>query len=184
MINRRIVCAISGVALNEDDEAVLGEMNPSDETPELPVGWTKITIENRSLNPNYEVIQHVKANLVRQVLSQVSPEERESHEEVVSIQIDAQFAALEAKPDNVATLLGKVEVYVAPPERVPGLSKELEKVFSVFGLEVETTENGEDEEDEGGKIETKGNEGNLKDPSDSEDLNTARGMARRRRRRR
>lgn len=179
MATRRIVCAISGVTLNEDDEAVLEEMSPSDETPELPVGWTKITIENRILNPSYEAIQFVKAGLIQQILSQIPPDQHEDHEETVAIQIDAQFAALEARPDNVVTLLNKIEVYVAPPERVPGLDKELEKVFSVFGLDVSVIDEDEDDEDDDESQEDKKDQ---KDQSDSESPSAAPGTARRRRR--
>lgn len=179
MANRRIVCAISGVTLNEDDEAVLEEMSPSDETPELPVGWSKITIENRSLNPSYEAIQFVKAGLIQQILSQIPPDQHEDHEETVAIQIDAQFAALEARPDNVATLLSKIEVYVAPPERVPGLDKELEKVFAVFGLEVSVTDDDDDDDDD---EDSQKDKEDTKNQSDSESPSAAPGTARRRRR--
>ena len=148
-MSRRIVCAVSGVALSEDDEAVLEELSPSDSAPELPVGWTRIPIENRIINPTYEAIQFVKAGLVSQILAQFSPQEQLNHEEAVAIQIDAQFAALENRDENVATLLNKIEVYVAPPERVPGLDKELEKVFSVFGLEVSVTDDDDDGDDDG-----------------------------------
>ena len=129
-----IVCAISGVALNEEDEAVLEALEITDGAQELPVGWTRITAETRSLNPAFEAIQYVKASLIAQVLSQLPPEAREDAEEAVSIQYDAQFAALEAQPANVPTLLTKVIVYIAPVDRVPGLDKEVEKLFSSLGV--------------------------------------------------
>jgi|TARA_R110000751_G_scaffold242845_1_gene343107 hypothetical protein len=173
---RRIVCSISGVALNEDDETVLEEMSPTDEAPELPVGWTRITLESRSLNPSYEAIQFVKAGLIQQILSQVPPDQHDEHEDAVAIQIDAQYAALEACPENVATLLNKVEVYVAPPERVPGLDKELEKVFAVFGLEVSQREGDEDDDEEEEEDSESSDQTVLEAPS------AAPGTARRRRR--
>jgi hypothetical protein len=178
---RKIVCAVSGVALNEDDEAVLEEWKPSDEAPELPVGWTRFTVENRVLNPSYEAIQFVKAGLVSQILAQIPAEQQEASEEAVALQIDAQFAALEGRPDNVPTLLNKIEVYVAPPERVPGLDKELEKVFSVFGLEVSLSE---DEDEDGNEDNDEDNE-NSDEPDDQTELDapsSAPGTARRRRR--
>ena len=172
-MGRRIICAISGVALTEDDEAVLDELTPSDEAPELPVGWTRITMENRMINPNYEAIQYVKAGLIAQVLAQMPPEQREYAEEGVAIQFDAQFAALEARPDNVATQLNKIEVYIAPVDRVQGLDKELEKIFAVLGIEVTN-----DSEDEDGDED--GDDTNQSEEDETPDVSQA--TARRRRR--
>jgi len=179
---RKIVCAISGVALNDDDEAVLEEWKPSDEAPELPVGWTRFTVENRVLNPSYEAIQFVKAGLISQILAQIPGAQQEASEEAVALQIDAQFAALESRPDNVPTLLNKIEVYVAPPERVPGLDKELEKVFSVFGLEVFLSED-EDESDESENNDEDNEDSNESgDQTELDAPSSAPGTARRRRR--
>lgn len=140
-----VVCSISGVTLNADDEAVLEEFTPKDEAPELPVGWTRITVETRSINPAYEAIALVKASMVQQILAQFPVEQRDDLEDSIAIQIDAQFAALESLPRNVPTQLTRAVVFVAPVDRVPGLDKELQNGLAVFGLDI-GKDDAEDEE--------------------------------------
>lgn len=147
----RIVCAISGVTLNEDDESVLETLEFTDGAAELPVGWTRITVENRVLNPSYEAIQFVKAGLITQMLAQLPPHMQEDAEEAITIQYDAQFAALEAQPGNVPTLLNKVEVYLAPVDRVPGLEGEVERLFSSLGVALENDDDDDDDAEDDGE---------------------------------
>lgn len=149
----KIVCAISGVTLNDEDEAVLEALDITDGATELPVGWTRITAETRSLNPSFEAIQYVKASLIAQMLTQMPPELREDAEEAVSIQYDAQFAALEAHPANVPTLLTKVSVYIAPVDRVPGLDKEVEKLFASLGVDLGQDDDDDDSDEDDGPAE-------------------------------
>ena len=136
--------------MTREDKALLREFQPTDNAPELPVGWIRITVESRGINPSYEVIAMTKAAMVQQLLlTQVSPENRDEAEEGIAIQVDAQFAALEARPDNVPTQLVKAVAYVAPVDRVPGLAAELERPLSVFGLDLKANDDDEgDEEDE------------------------------------
>lgn len=144
----KIICSISGVATNEDDDLIMDTLAPfEDGAAELPVGWSRVTVETRLTNPAFEAIQLAKAGLVSQILAQLPESVRVVSEDMVALQVDAQFAALESRPGNVPTQLQKVQVYIAPPDRVPGLGDELKKIFTSFGLDVEDESNGDDEDD-------------------------------------
>ena len=85
------VCALSGVEA-DDTELVEG----SDDLGDLPVGWTKITVQRRLLNPRWYEVQQAKGALVEVTLSQLPEEMREQMRPLITVQVDAQFAALEA----------------------------------------------------------------------------------------
>jgi len=181
MTTPKIVCAVSGVTLNEEDEGILEALDIKDGASELPVGWTRVRLESRVLNPSFEAIQFVKAGLVAQVLSQLPSEMREDSEEAISIQYDAQFAALEAQEANIPTLLIKVDAYIAPVDRVPGLEKEVEKLFSTLGVDFDDDDEDDDDEPESEEGE---DDGENSDQTENEKATVAPSTARRRRRRR
>ena len=94
MTNDEIFCAFSGIAPEESQY-----IDGNDELGDLPVNWTKITIQTRKTNPDWEILQNVKQAMVQQLASQIDtdiPEESQKIAEMsIGLQVEAQFAALE-----------------------------------------------------------------------------------------
>lgn len=132
------VCSLSGVEAEEEELVEDGE----DSLGDMPVGWTKVTFQRRLTNPRWEEIQEAKEALVQMALTQVPEESREAATPAVSIQIDAQFAALEANTDRYITF--DEVIYVSPPEMDRALAAEFYAVRERLGLPVPT--DGEDKE--------------------------------------
>lgn len=82
-------CALSGV------ESEPGIADESDGLGDLPVGWTKITWSRRGYNPRWLQIQGIKDMKLKAVLSQIPPEAQEMQEQVIRLQLDAEFFGLE-----------------------------------------------------------------------------------------
>jgi len=134
------VCSLSGVEA-EDEELVV---DADDALGEMPLGWTKVTFQRRLENPRWEDVQQAKGALVQAALSQVPEEAREQAAPVVAVQIDAQFAALEASIDRY--VIFEETIYVAPPELDRALAAEFYSVRDRLGLPVPTGEDDEKEE--------------------------------------
>lgn len=132
------VCALSGVEA-EDSDLVSG----GDDLGDMPVGWTKITIQRRLLNPRWYEVQQAKGALVEVTLSQLPDEMREQMRPLITVQVDAQFAALEASIEEFVT--DEDEVYVAPPESDKALAAEYLDIRDRLGLDNDGF-GGEDEE--------------------------------------
>jgi hypothetical protein len=122
------VCALSGVEA-EDDDLVIGG---ADEVADLPVGWTKITIQRRVVNPRWTEVQQGKAAMVEVTLMQIPEEAREQMRPLIALQVDAQFAALEANTEEFGT--EEEVVFVAPPESDKALAAEYFELRDRFGL--------------------------------------------------
>ena len=140
------VCALSGAEANEDD-LVEGA---DDDLSDLPVGWTKITVQRRLLNPRWLEVQQAKEALVEVTLMQLPEEARDQMRPLITVQVDAQFAALEATVAEYTT--DTDEVYVAPPESDKALAAEYFEIRDRLGLSnegfgEEDAEEGEEEED-------------------------------------
>lgn len=129
------VCALSGVAATEDEvEAGAGAPtgDDDDDFDGLPLGWYRITVERRMPSPQWELVQQVKRGIIERLLLQVPKEHRDQERVSVTIQIEAQFAALENRMEPVVVEADRV--YVAPPERDKALRVEWDKVRDVLGL--------------------------------------------------
>jgi hypothetical protein len=136
------VCALSGV---EADEAEL--VDGGDDLGDLPVGWTKITVRRRLLNPRWYEVQQAKGALVEVTLSQLPEEMREQMRPLITVQVDAQFAALEASIDEY--VIDDDEVYVAPPESDKALAAEYFDIRDRLGLSNEDFGGEDDTAEEG-----------------------------------
>lgn len=137
------VCALSGVEA-EDDALV----ETTDEAGSLPVGWTKVTLQRRVVNPRWYDIQNAKDALVEVTLSQIPEEAREQMRPLVTIQIDAQFAALEGTVD--AFLLEEETVFVSPPQEDAAVATEFLELRERFGLSNDafnTSPDGDEDDD-------------------------------------
>lgn len=121
------VCALSGTEADED-----ALVESTDEAGSLPEGWTKVTFQRRVLNPRWFDIQNAKEALVEVTLSQIPEEAREQMRPLVTIQIDAQFAALEGNVDEY--LLEEETVFVSPPQDDEAVAAEFMELRERFGL--------------------------------------------------
>ena len=121
------VCTISGVEADEEDL-----VEGSDDLGDMPVGWTKVTLQRRMYNPRWLEVQQAKEALVEVTLSQLPEEAREQMRPLISIQVDAQFAALEASIEEFA--LEEEEIFVSPPESDKALAAEYFEIRDRLGL--------------------------------------------------
>ena len=159
------VCSLSGVEAEAEDVVD----DAQDSLGDLPVGWTKVTFQRRLMNPRWDEIQQAKDLLVQAALEQIPEEARENAAPVVEIQIDAQFAALEAsfraavgpvfsdfvRNARLANPLSFVEqsrlidevVYVAPPELDRALASEFYSVRDRLGLPIPLASEGDSDEE-------------------------------------
>jgi hypothetical protein len=136
------VCTISGVEADEEDL-----VEGSDDLGDMPVGWTKITLQRRLYNPRWVEVQQAKEALVEVTLSQLPDEARDQMRPLISLQVDAQFAALEANLDEF--VLDEEEIFVAPPESDKALAAEYFEIRDRLGLTNESfgdTDNGSEED--------------------------------------
>jgi hypothetical protein len=141
------VCALSGVEADEDD---LVE-STDDDLSDLPVGWTKITVQRRLISPRWLEVQDAKTALVEVTLAQLPEEARDQMRPLVTVQVDAQFAALEANIDEYIT--DTEEVFVAPPESDKTLAAEYFDIRDRLGLSNEGFGSDDDSADEDGEEE-------------------------------
>lgn len=129
-----LTCALSGVTATEDDYADTDDY-VGDHT-DLPEGWTKITVTMRRGNPAWEAVQEVKELTAMQLLSQIPDESRTPDVTgAVMLQIEAQFAALEARREYERTIVDTQTLYVAPAERVEGLDAEITSLCETLGID-------------------------------------------------
>jgi hypothetical protein len=154
MADQHIVCALSGVTGTDDDYADTDDYTGADS--DLPEGWTKVVITTRRSNPAWEAVQEVKEITAMNLLGQVPEEAREDVEGAVMLQIEAQFAALEARPEYARTLTDAQTLYIAPAERVDGLDDEIKSLCETLGIDAdlllpEDDEGDDGEDDEGGE---------------------------------
>ena len=56
------ICSLSGTTPNETQKAPFDTV---DELEDLPIGWSKITIQTRILNPDFIGIQQIKDDLTQ-----------------------------------------------------------------------------------------------------------------------
>jgi hypothetical protein len=142
--NDLFVCALSGVEAPELD-ILPDEM--ADDLGLLPVGWTRLVIERRLPNPDWQEVQQVKAMMVEAATQQIPEDQRVPEAtRALQIQVAAQYAALE---DTMSPFLNMKEVlFVAPPEVDPSLAKEFYSIRDRLGLPVPPDDDDDDEDKE------------------------------------
>lgn len=128
----QIVCALSGVA--PTPEEIEAGREHDDDAPGLPVGWVEIRVTRRRDNPRMEYLRAVKNQALRQALAQVPKADRKAARPYIEVQVEASFAALEAREDFQETLLDQEVVYLAPADRENGLADALAQVAATLGL--------------------------------------------------
>jgi hypothetical protein len=139
-MNVRYECAISGV----EEEASVETSAP---LGGLPLGWFKITFIRQVLNPKWIAIQQLKEAMTNNVLNQIpKAEDREIQQVAVTLQVEAQFAALEAATPKYITQ--EEVVYTAPPEAEEAIRDVFNEIREPLGLGLFTTQEEQDEQDD------------------------------------
>ena len=128
-----IFCAISGIT--PDDNEFFED---------APLGWIKITLERKHINPQWAAVQMVKKGLIETTLSQLPEEQREMQRLGIEIQVEAQFHSYESEIDQFITQ--EEEVFVSPPERDDSLGEVWGQIQEILGLEENFTLEGLEEE--------------------------------------
>lgn len=118
-------CTVTGLSA-EGGEA--GPLNT------MPLGWFRVTVERQLLNEKWVHVQQLKQSILENSLKQLpQASDADAQRLGLQIQIDAQYAALEAatpKMIRVAT-----EVYLAPPEQNKDVQDALNVVYEALGLD-------------------------------------------------
>lgn len=145
-----ITCALSGLTPTEEDQEILDEIDPQvsedglnlNDLTNLPVGWMSITVNYRAINAEHQDILLHKRAQVEQILTNFPEEQRDDLEPSIAIQVDAQFAALEAQRKYRPTIVESQRLYIAPGDRAPGLMDRIRNLF--VGMGVEFPDDGEE----------------------------------------
>jgi hypothetical protein len=133
--DEEFVCALSGVtALDEE----LPDENDDDG---IPTGWTRVTLERRTANPEWLELQGIKAGALQQMLEQVPEELRGKATSIMALQVRATYAALETQIPRFS--IDTQTVYFAPRTRNAEIAKAIDALYETLGIE-------EDEEDDDG----------------------------------
>ena len=144
--NDLFVCSLSGVEAG-DAEVLPDDL--ADSLGLLPMGWTRIVIERRLPNQDWQEVQQVKAMMVEAATQQLPDQQRVPEAiRAIQIQVAAQYAALE---EDMSPFMNMKEVlFVAPPEMDPSLAAEFYGIRERLGLPIPTEEpeEGEDVTDE------------------------------------
>ena len=136
-------CAVSGII------ATPGVDFKDDGLGGLPEGWTQITFKRRTLNPKYAAIQNLKEAMINNMLDAARAQggDAEMQELAISLQVDASFAALEAKTPLFIT--SDETVYIAPARTDEGIRAVVEFLrenLSLITLEEADEDGGENDE--------------------------------------
>lgn len=136
-----LVCALTG------EEAEARDIIDGDgDFDGMPIGWTRVTIERRTMNPRFLEVMQAKRMLVQAALSQMPEEARPSMAPLVAIQIDAQFASLiELTPEHA---VARDVVYISDPADNTVLAREWNSMRDALGLAPVDLEDETEEEDE------------------------------------
>jgi hypothetical protein len=124
-------CAVSGVVPTAD---VIVE-DEGDDLGDLPLGWLKVTVSRRVLNPKWQLIQKVKQAAVHQLLQQVEEEHREDVQDAVAIQVEAQYAAYEEKVGKY--IVDEQVSFITDPELSAPVTKAIHPIFELFEFELD-----------------------------------------------
>jgi len=140
-----IVCSLSGIT--PTDETIM--FDPPKQPEYLPVGWIKVTIERKYPNPEWIKLQNVKKGLVEAALTQIPEEHRNLQRQNVELQVEAQYAQLEATEKYKMTVIDKETVFISPPEADEEIMEEYENLMELLGIDFE-----DDEQEQESEVQT------------------------------
>ena len=155
-------CSLSGVRAE-------GEFHfDKDNLGDLPVGWLQVTIKRRSFNPQWIAIQQAKETAVKVMLasipSKVPAEVRAMQENMVRMQQEAQYYALEK--DTPVYFTTEEVIYIADPVGSAELTGALNEARAALGLD---PMNAGDETQRGQDTQADGEDDDLDDEDEDED---------------
>jgi len=131
------ICALSGLAPKEDDY-----VDGGDELDDLPMGWSRVTIQTRRANPKYELLLAVKSvmrdQLEAQIKEDIPDEQRNLAKASIELQVDAQFAAI--APEIPPFLIEERITYISDVKK----DKELETAWTGILKELDLIEEEEE----------------------------------------
>jgi hypothetical protein len=136
-----VYCAATG-AIPDDADVLIEHPLEDEELADLPVGWTRITLQTRAPNPAWQEILAVEEAMIAQVIQGLPKNQRKGAVVGVRVQVAAQLAALKAATPPY--LIDAEVAHVAPGEEG---DKALEALKGTLGL-LEDAEEGEDAEAE------------------------------------
>ncbi len=132
--------------MTEFECALSGEVTEAETGTEIPLGWTRVTIERRVPSYRWEEIQRGKATMIQASLTQLPEEAREVMLPLVALEMEARFAALEATVEEWDTITEVV--YISPPERDGLVMNEYNQIRDKLGLDPLEIVGDEEEEEE------------------------------------
>jgi hypothetical protein len=138
-----IECAVSGIIAEPVTEF------KDDGLGHLPPGWTQIVFKRRTLNQKYVAIQSLKEAMVENMLTAARAQggDSEMQELAIGLQVEASFAALEAKTPLYITTTETV--HIAPTRTDEGIRSVVDFLrdnLSLLSLE-EADEEGEENDE-------------------------------------
>lgn len=152
---KKYECAVTGVV---GDAAYAPK---DDALGSTPVGWTEITIKRRMYNPQWLSVQQVKQAALQGVMQQIPAEMQQQQGWMMQLQVEAQFAALEAQ---IPMYLTTEDTVVVSTE--DDASDALDEIRDILDLEPldddderdDEPEDGESDEDDEDGLEEVGDE--------------------------
>lgn len=129
-------CAISGKVATDSD-LVLDDKHDEDDLAELPVGWVRVTVQRRGVNPAWLEIQKRKARQLAGMQAQI-PElpdaERAEAVEDTRMAVEASFFAIEQGTPKYVTV--EDAAYISNPDASKQVAAEWKKIADVLSLDV------------------------------------------------
>jgi len=95
MTSTDVFCALTG-ALPDDADLPADHPLEDDDLADLPVGWTRVTLQTRAANPAWQEIIAVEEAMIAQVVQGLPKAQRKAAVVGVRVQVAAQLAALKA----------------------------------------------------------------------------------------
>lgn len=136
-VRLNIACAFNGSTPTDDDLDLMDIFtNRDDEAPELPLGWMKVTVEYRKVNPAFTDLQQVKDSLVRQNYDALAQADQTPEAlRAITIQVDALHAALALDPAYAPSIIEQEVVFVSPAERDLKVARKAQNLLKSLGIE-------------------------------------------------
>ena len=129
MISDDYYCVLSGLAPQN-----IGT-DEGDDFADMPNGWIKITVQRRYENPQWQLLQDIKAEQLKQMLSQIEEDQHEIVRDAIQLQIDAQYVALE---DRLGQYIVTEETrYISDPSDNQAVLDECSPLFEKLELDFE-----------------------------------------------
>ena len=128
------VCAISGRSPAASD--LVQDADENDDLDTLPIGWVRVTVERRGVNPAWLALQGTKARTLANLLGQI-PEEASTEDTAImrgdmGVLIDAQFVGIESVTPRYTT--ETVTLFVCDPDEDKGVAAEWAKIAAALGF--------------------------------------------------